>query len=88
MMFRGFYISAHVLLNLLSEVGKRDKLRGMPSILSPICNEFNKYNNTRAWMLDSIYHMALRILKSHFWRKNVIILSLYMYMYVPLLHTS
>ena len=28
-------------------------------------------------MLDSIHHMTLRLLKkSHFWRKNVIILSL------------
>ena len=26
-------MSAHVLLNLLSELGKRDKMRGLPSIL-------------------------------------------------------
>ena len=38
-------------------------------------NEFNKFNNTRARMLDSIYHMT-NTLKSHFWRKNVILLSL------------
>ena len=25
-------------------------------------NEFNKFNHTRARMLDSIYHMALRLL--------------------------
>ena len=25
-------------------------------------NEFNEFNNTRAWMLDSIYHMTLRLL--------------------------
>ena len=25
-------------------------------------NEFNKFNNTRARMLDSIYHMTLRLL--------------------------
>ena len=25
---------AHVLLNLLNELGKRDKMRGLPSILS------------------------------------------------------
>ena len=24
-------------------------------------NEFNKFNNTRARMLDSIYHMTLRL---------------------------
>ena len=59
---RGSYMSAHVLLNLLDELGKRDKMRGLPSILSLFCNEFDKFNNTRARMLDSIYHMALRSL--------------------------
>ena len=53
-------MSAHVLLNLSNELGKRDKMRD---------------NNTRARMLDSIYHMK-NTLKSHFWRKNVIILLL------------
>ena len=49
---------------------------GLPSILSFFRNEFNKFNNTRARMLDSIYHMTLRLLlKSHFSRKNDIILS-------------
>ena len=43
---RGSYMSAHVLLNLLNKLGKRDKMQGLPSILS------------------------------HFWRKNVIMLSL------------
>ena len=56
--YRGSYMSAHVLLNLLNELGKRDKMRGLPSILSFFCNEFNKFNNTRARMLDSIYHMT------------------------------
>ena len=66
---------AHVLLNLLNELGKRDKMRGLPSILSLFRKEFNKFNKTRARMLDSIYHMT-STLKSHIWRKNVIILSL------------
>ena len=70
-------MSAHVLLNLLNELGKRDKMRGLPSILSLFCNEFNKFINTRTRMLDSIYHMK-NTLKSDFWRKNVIILSLCM----------
>ena len=69
---RRSYMSAHVLLNLLNELGKRDKMWGLPSILSLFRNEFNKFNNTRARMLDSIYHM----IKSHFCRTNVIILSL------------
>ena len=68
-------MSAHVLFNLLNELGKRYKMRGLPIILSLFRNEFNKFNNTRARMLDSIYHMTIT-LKSHFWRKNVFILSL------------
>ena len=62
-------MSAHVLLNLLNELVKRDKMRGLPSILSLFRNEFNKFNNTRARMLDSIFHMT-NTLKSHFWRKK------------------
>ena len=73
-------MSAHVLLHLLNELGKRGKMRG---ILSLFRNEFNKFNNSRARMLDSIYHMS-NTLKSHFWRKNVIILSLHV-MYATLL---
>ena len=68
-------MSAHILLNLLNELGIRDKMRGLPSILSVFRNELNKFNNTRARMLDSIYHMT-NTLKSHFCRKNVIISSL------------
>ena len=30
--YRGSYMSAHVLLNLLNKLGKRDKMRGLPSI--------------------------------------------------------
>ena len=46
-------------------------MRGLPSILSFFfCNEFNKFNNTRARMLDSIYHMT-NTLKSHFCRKTL-----------------
>ena len=63
--YRGSYMSAHVLLNLLNELGKRDKMRGLSSNLSLFRNEFNKFNNTRARMLDSIYHMT-NSLKSHF----------------------
>ena len=36
-------MSAHVLLNLLNELGKRDKMRGLPSILSLFRNELNKF---------------------------------------------
>ena len=68
-------MSAHVLLHLLNELRKTDKMRGLPSILSLFRNELNKFNNTRARMLDSIYHMT-DALKSQFWRKNVLLLSL------------
>ena len=65
---------AHVLLNLSNELVKRDKMRGLSSILSLFRNEFNKFNNTRARMIYSIYHMT-NTLKSRFWRKNVKLLS-------------
>ena len=52
-------MSTHVLLNLLNELRKRDKMRGFPSILYLFRNEFNNFDCTRARMLDSIYHMAL-----------------------------
>ena len=55
-------MSAHVLLNLLNEFGKRYKMRGLRSIVSLFRNELNKFNNTRAWMLDSMFQMPLRLL--------------------------
>ena len=55
-------MSAHVLLNLLNELGKRDKMWGLQSIFIFLGNEFNKFNNTRAGKLDSIDQMTLRIL--------------------------
>ena len=45
-------MSAHVLLNLSNELRKRDKIRGLPSILSPFLQR----------VLDSIYQMTLRLL--------------------------
>ena len=68
-------MSVHVLLNLLNELGKSDEMRGLPSILLLFHNEFNKFNNTGARMLDSIYHMT-NTLNSNFWCNNVIILTL------------
>ena len=58
---RGSYMRAHVLSNLLNELRKRDKIRGLVSILSLFRNESNKFNNTGARMLDSIYHMTLEL---------------------------
>ena len=55
---------AQVLLNLLKRVEEKRLNVGLPSILSLFCNEFNKFNNTRAGMLDSFYHMTLRLVSS------------------------
>ena len=41
-------------------------MRGLPSIISFFRNEFNKFNNTVARVLDSIYHTTLKLLKNHF----------------------
>ena len=41
-------MSAHISLNILNELGKRDKLRGLPSILSLFRNKLIKFNNTGA----------------------------------------
>ena len=51
-------MSAHVLLKLLNELGKRGKMRGLPSILPLFRSEFNKFKNTGARMLDSISHQV------------------------------
>ena len=58
---RGSCMSVHVLLNLLNELGKRDRMQVLPSILFLFHNELNKFN-TRALILDSIYHMTLILL--------------------------
>ena len=54
-------MSAHGLLNLLNKVGKRDKMRGLPSILSlfsahVLLNLLNKLGNRDKMQgLQSIY---------------------------------
>ena len=61
-------MSALVLLNSLNGLRKRDKMRGLH-------NKLNKFNNTGARMLDSIYHMTLKLLcNQSFGVKNVRIL--------------
>ena len=46
------------LLNLLNELRKNGKMQGLSRILSLFRNKFNKFNDTGARMLDSIYHMT------------------------------
>ena len=67
MTFVGAYIGGKfILLRIVHEYsclmswGKRNKMRCLPSILSLFRNEFIKFNNTGARMLDSIYHMKLK----------------------------
>ena len=57
-------MSAHALLNLLNKLRKRDKMRGLSSILSILRNEFDKLNTTRARLS---YDIKIT-LKSNFWR--------------------
>ena len=57
---RGSYMSNHVLLNLLNKLGKREKMRGLPNILSLFRSEFKKFNNTGTRLLDSICYMTLK----------------------------
>ena len=53
-------MSAHVLLNLLNELRKSDKMRGLSIILSLFLSEFNKFNNTRPRILDSFCHVTFK----------------------------
>ena len=39
-------------------------MRDLSSVLSLFRNEFNKFNNTGARMLDSIFHMILKLIKN------------------------
>ena len=55
-------MSAHVQMIVLNELGKRDKMRGLQSILTPFRNDCDKFNYTEARMLDFICHMTLRLL--------------------------
>ena len=41
-------------------------MQGLPSILLHFGNEFNKFSNTGARILDSIYHMTLNLIKIAF----------------------
>ena len=47
-------MSAHILLNVLNELRKRDQMRGLPSNLSLFRNEYYKINNTRVHLSHEI----------------------------------
>ena len=65
-------MSAHVLLNLFNELRKRDKMRGVLSILSLLRNAFDTFNNTGALMLDYIYHMTLKEIAFLAWKRKIL----------------
>ena len=48
-------MSAHVLLNLLNELGQKIKCQALPSILSVFSNEFIKFSNTGIRIETVIY---------------------------------
>ena len=54
-------MTAHVFMTSLDKKGKRVRCEDMPSILSLFLNKFYKFNNTKAKMHDSLYHMTLKL---------------------------
>ena len=56
-------MSAHFLLNLLNELRKSDKMRGLPSILFIFRNEFIDFNAWRYFILiDRLYKGTITLL--------------------------
>ena len=55
-------MSALVLLNLLNELRKRDKMRGLLSILYLFRNEFNKSTNDRFYLQVLAFQKSWRSL--------------------------
>ena len=50
------------ILKLSNELSKRDGIRGLARILSLIRDKLNKFNNTGARLLGSIYCKTLKLL--------------------------
>ena len=55
-------MSADVLLNLLNPLRKRENMLETPRILNLSLNSLNKFNNADARMINSIYHVTLKLL--------------------------
>ena len=53
-----------LLLNLLNELGKSDKMRGLPSILSLFLNQYNTFKDGRLYLSYDIKITS----KIYFWR--------------------
>ena len=70
--YRGSYMSAYELLNLLNELEEKIRCEALPSILLISPNKFNKFNNTGAQMQDSILSYNVKITyNSQFSHENV-----------------
>ena len=54
-------MSAHVLINLLNKLRKRDKMCGSAEHCFTFSQHFDKFNNTGPLLLDSIYHDTKKI---------------------------
>ena len=48
----------------ITQVEKSDKMIGLWSISLLFCNDFNEFNSSGAQILDSIYHMAIKLFKN------------------------
>ena len=70
-------MSVHVLLKLLHELGKRDKMRGLQSILWLFRKKFNKFNNTGPRMLDFIYQRTFKLCKCENVKKSSYFMQCY-----------
>ena len=66
---------AHVLLNFVNKLRNSDKMRGLSSTFLLLCKKLNKFNYTGAPMLDSIYHMTLKLFRNHIFGLKIKILS-------------
>ena len=56
-------MSAHVVFfEFIKRVGAEIKCEACQAFYLFFCSKFNKFNYTGARMLDSIYHMILRLL--------------------------
>ena len=68
-------MSAHVLLNLLNELRKRDKYEDCRAFYLFFATSLITFNKTGARMLDFIYQMTFRkYFEIMFWRDNVRVL--------------
>ena len=69
-------MSTHILLNLLNELRKRDKMQGIQKTLSLFRSKFNEFNNIRMSTNVRFYlsNDVKIILKSYFCHENVMFL--------------